>query len=642
MADQQVKIAISAVDQTKAAFASIDKSLGNLKVALGALSIAATSAAIANFVKKQIDAQDALNDMSERTGVAVDQLSKLNYVAKLSDVSTQQLQTGLIRLNRGMVEAAQNTGEARKAFTAMGISIYNTDGTLKTNVQLLEESAAKFATYEDGAQKTALAVAIFGRQGADLIPLLNQGADGIKKYGDELQRLGGVVTPEAAKQAAQFNDNIDKLSFNFAGLGRSLGNIVLPYMIRFTDELVTARKNSLGLIDTFLLFGSLNGRVGERLRDVTSELDKIESGDKVFFSPEAKQKEIERLTKIKNALKELQVISVDTGKTYDDQISRRFSDSKTGAKVTAPTLVDPDLLGRQLAALNRVTDGIQNNLRIQSDANAMKLITANMTEEEVQRLQTMVRITEAQIKAEQDLKNLLDDKKITLSQYNSGLAAVTGTTDAARQKAEQLFEAQQRLNASVEYGASVALQKYMNEAKKVSTKVEEVFTNAFRNMEDSILQFVQTGKFSFKNLANSIISDMMRIVIQQSITAPLAGLLRSGLGQLATSMRYGTNVGSQQTQMLAAQDAGIPLATGTNYVPYDGFPAMLHKGEAVIPAKYNPAAGGVGSGVVINQVLNVDASADKASIARALEANKNQTIAQISDMMRRNNPAIPR
>jgi hypothetical protein len=55
------------------------------------------------------------------------------------------------------------------------------------------------------------------------------------------------------------------------------------------------------------------------------------------------------------------------------------------------------------------------------------------------------------------------------------------------------------------------------------------------------------------------------------------------------------------------------LATGTNYVPYDGMPAILHKGEAVVPAEYNPSAGGAASGqqpMVVHNVFNLPGPVD--------------------------------
>jgi uncharacterized phage infection (PIP) family protein YhgE len=175
------------------------------KTAAGSLAALYGASSAAGFIKSQIDLADATGKMAQKVGLSVEELSKLQYAAKLADVDSGQLQGGLVRLSKGMIEAANNTGTARNAFAAMGISIKNTDGTLKSSGQVLDEVANKFSGYEDSATKTALAVQLFGRAGADLIPLLNAGSAGIKEAGDELERFGAVISTNAAKNAELFN-----------------------------------------------------------------------------------------------------------------------------------------------------------------------------------------------------------------------------------------------------------------------------------------------------------------------------------------------------------------------------------------------------------------------------------------------------
>jgi len=219
------------------------------KVAAGALAALYSVQGITSFVKAQIDAQDALNDMSERTGVAVEELSKLRYAAKLSDVDVGTLQQGITKLNKAMVDTANNTGSARNAFAALGISVKNSDGSLKTNSQVLNELSDSFSSYADGANKSALAIDIFGKSGAELIPLLNQGSQGLKAMGDELAMLGGVVTAQAARNAGIFNDNLDKLRISGSAFGMTIANQIMPYLNRLASEFLVAKANGLGFLD---------------------------------------------------------------------------------------------------------------------------------------------------------------------------------------------------------------------------------------------------------------------------------------------------------------------------------------------------------------------------------------------------------
>lgn len=80
---------------------------------------------------------------------------------------------------------------------------------------------------------------------------------------------------------------------------------------------------------------------------------------------------------------------------------------------------------------------------------------------------------------------------------------------------------------SWETGVAKALNSYIDNISNAAAQSERLFTNAFKGMEDALVSFVQTGKLDFKSLANSIVADLIRIQIQQSITKPLAQMMQS-------------------------------------------------------------------------------------------------------------------
>lgn len=123
-------------------------------------------------------------------------------------------------------------------------------GTLKNTGVLFSEFANVFAGLPDGPEKTALALKVFGKAGAELIPLLNEGQSGIAAYTSELERLGGVVTPEAAAQADQFNDNLDKLKVAVGGLALQVAGDLLPDMIALTESFVSNTTAGEGVSTT--------------------------------------------------------------------------------------------------------------------------------------------------------------------------------------------------------------------------------------------------------------------------------------------------------------------------------------------------------------------------------------------------------
>ena len=178
----------------------------------------ATAGAVTVLAKNAIDTADNLNKMSQKIGIAVEDLSRLAYAAQLSDVDLGSLQQSLVFLSRNMSAASAGSGDAYNAFNALNVAFKNVDGSLRSQAEVLADVADRFANMRDGTEKTALAMAIFGRAGAQMIPMLNQGRDGLKGMGDELERFGGLVSGSFARSSEQFNDNLTRLKTILGGL----------------------------------------------------------------------------------------------------------------------------------------------------------------------------------------------------------------------------------------------------------------------------------------------------------------------------------------------------------------------------------------------------------------------------------------
>ncbi len=199
-------------DGAKKAATSLDNFGKKLGIAAAVTAFAAAAVSFGTAIKGVIDEADKLGKAAQKFGVPVEQLSALKFAADLSDVSLEALGKSLVILSKNMQTVAGGaTNIAAAAFSNLGISVKNADGTLKSANDVFLDVADRFKDMQDGATKTALAVAIFGRAGAELIPLLNQGRDGIKSLTDEARRMGIVITDDVAKAAENFNDNLKRL-----------------------------------------------------------------------------------------------------------------------------------------------------------------------------------------------------------------------------------------------------------------------------------------------------------------------------------------------------------------------------------------------------------------------------------------------
>lgn len=219
--------------------------------ALGALSLTSVTA----VVKSVVDHMDDLGKSAQKVGIPVEALSALEYAAKLADVSLEQLQTSLGKFNKGLGEMA--TGKLNSASTALraiGVSATDSNGKLRPTAAIISDIADRFASYEDGAEKSAIAIALFGKSGQEMIPLLNGGAEGLRQATEEARRFGVIVDQEAARSAEEFNDNMERLKFATLGLVQT----ALAPLLRDAAELVVQFANLIG--------------VGGELKDSTEEV----------------------------------------------------------------------------------------------------------------------------------------------------------------------------------------------------------------------------------------------------------------------------------------------------------------------------------------------------------------------------------
>jgi len=210
-------------------------------LALVAASAAAAGAALGLAVKGAIDNADSMGEMAQAVGVSVEALTSLGYAAKMGGTDTETLATGLRKLSQNMLAVAQGgTGPVATAFKALGVSVRNAEGALRSSDVVLVDVAGKFSQLEDGATKTALAVQLFGKSGAELIPFLNQGKDGIAALRDEADRLGITISSETAAAAGKFNDSLDRLQAGLQGMVNRIAQEALPTLNALVETLTSS------------------------------------------------------------------------------------------------------------------------------------------------------------------------------------------------------------------------------------------------------------------------------------------------------------------------------------------------------------------------------------------------------------------
>lgn len=237
-----------------------------LSGALGTLAPLLSVAGLASMVKGTLDAADRMNDLAQSTGVSVEALSRFNKAAAVSGTDLEGVSKGLVKLNKAMVDAATGGKESAATFAALGVNVRNTDGSLKSADRVMLEVANRFKAMPDGAAKTALALRLFGKSGAELVPLLNMG-------GDAIDKMSTKMTTAFAKKADEYNDKLAMLGGKVRALGMDLTIALLPALDQITNALTVAvsafnqmpdplKATAVGAATLALAWGPLTGLVG--------------------------------------------------------------------------------------------------------------------------------------------------------------------------------------------------------------------------------------------------------------------------------------------------------------------------------------------------------------------------------------------
>jgi hypothetical protein len=286
-----------AAQQTEQAMGKINAAANMAKGALAAIGIGVSVGAFAALVKGSIDAADHLRDMSQKTGIAVETLNGLAFAAGQAGGNLESMVASAGKLNKSIVEAAGGNKDVGEAFSKLGISVRDANGHLKTADVVMAEVADKFKTYADGPEKATIALRIFGKAGADMIPLLNDGGDAMRENIAYAKQYSGV-TQELAEASDNFNDTMGKLAIQQKSFGNAMATAVLPVMQAVANEFLAASEQSEKFslasnvvrttLETFVVVGSevafTFSQIGTGIGGAIARLDALRQGDFKGFS----------------------------------------------------------------------------------------------------------------------------------------------------------------------------------------------------------------------------------------------------------------------------------------------------------------------------------------------------------------------
>lgn len=246
MAESVIEFSLEAVDRFSKVFGNLGKALG-----VAGSIWASTGGAVVAFSKAVADQIGKFDDLAKRTGVAATSLMELDHVAKLSGTTLENVTTSIQFLQRGMDDAQFGLGQAARGFERLGISVTDTSGKMKSSQAVMHEVADAIQNIEDPAQKTKIAMDLFGRSGTQMIQLMEGGSARMHALAADARFLGVSLSEQAIANAAKFGDEVDRVTSAVKGASFAIAGEWIPVLTGMTRAVANFIAESLPAIREF-------------------------------------------------------------------------------------------------------------------------------------------------------------------------------------------------------------------------------------------------------------------------------------------------------------------------------------------------------------------------------------------------------
>lgn len=237
-----------------------------------AAAIVKAEKAMISMTKESAAFADNIITLSMQTGQSTQQLQEFAYASELIDVSVDTLQGSLTKLTNNMQDTMNGTGNAKASFEALGVSVTNADGSMRSANDVFYETIDALGQVKNETERDAMSMDIFGRSAQDLNPLIIQGSQTLKAYADEAHNVGYVLDDEALSALGAVDDAYQRLQNTQEGVKNQLSAEFAPYLEEFYGDVTTMVKDGgkalkdSGIVDSF---GMLLDTVGDILNPMS-------------------------------------------------------------------------------------------------------------------------------------------------------------------------------------------------------------------------------------------------------------------------------------------------------------------------------------------------------------------------------------
>lgn len=279
-----------------------------------------------------------------------------------------------------------------------------------------------------------------------------------------------------------------------------------------------------------------------------------------------------------------------------DQKSLLASQDAINAQLQMNVALDDQVQTRkELLQLEQRSAQLQETMAASNDSRQeqyqRQLDAFGMGKEQLERARSQATIFREFQRYQAQLDKATPKDLLGSEQYRTAAAEIKSGLKDALAANEDYYNKLDKLRGDWANGAKESFADYLDSAKDVAGQTYDRFNNALKGTEDAIVEFVRTGKLSFSDLADSIIADLIRIQVRQTIASGVAAFQGSGLyGSLfgGSSSNSKASAGLDAlltTSKLFSFDGGGNTGSGSRLGGVDGkggFMAILHPQETVI------------------------------------------------------------
>ncbi|MES1190732.1 MAG: hypothetical protein ABUS47_06600 [Steroidobacter sp.] len=549
----QAKFEIIASDQTKSAIASAINGLDTLdkkfksfaKTAIAGFSVAG----IAEQLKTAVDLGSQMINAAQQAGISVTQFSALAYATRqLGDVELPALSTAIKDMQVNL-----NNGSA--VFQRLGLNFQ--DLKKLQPEQQFEMIADKINAIQEPAQRTAMAVQVFGKAGAELLPVFSQGADGIRQYITEAERLGVVVGTDQVEAIQRADEAIKKLSALWQTLWKDA---------------------AVGSVYILQQLGAIPKESQAQFNDLYSQFLAVKQNLDALKNPDWLTRTLNSTDTIKEHIKEYEQQLESLRKSMEALQSQ----ANNGFKAPAPKYETINALttAQQRALIDAKTAGTMqtfNQLSASFDAYNAK-------------------VDEAQSKTMTDVEKM--NKDWADFQTNLKYLVDTGQIDAT-----EALERIKAYNAATLTEVTVNLGKFEPMYQKKFDSMRKYAEEAARGVQDAFEQFFyDPAKDGLKGLLNAFLETFRRIIAEAA--AAKAELLI--FGNEDKSGHFSGGLISTFINDLTGKATGGPVSSGIPYLVGEKGPELFipnNNGSIMT----NQMLASTGGGMNVTNVFHVDA-----------------------------------